>query len=296
MKRACWRSGVIVGLCLVVVSTAWAKPPTMADVERWGILVELGDAQLYIPHAATADDAGQIDVVVHFHGGLTYLARAIERYGFNTVLIYYSPGGLSSAYRVPFEDEQRFGRLLDEALAALRQQERWAADVAWGKLVVTSFSAGYGAVRELLKSPEYVQRIDGVLLSDSLYAGYVGDAALRQVNPQQMRPFVDFAERAVDGEKAFTVTHSTIVPPGYAGTHETADYLVAAQGLAWRPVDLPGPGGMHRRREAGAGRLTLIGAEGEDAIAHVIHLHEAGYFLNEMGVVDVLTTPKDDRP
>lgn len=272
-----------------------AEAPTMDDLHERGTLVEIDGAQLYVPRAAFPVE-GSVDVIVHFHGGLHYWSREMERYGFNAVLVYFSPGGRSSAYATPFRDPARFARLLEESQEALQDQEGWPDEVVFDRVAVTSFSAGYGAVRELLKSPEYVERIDGVLLSDSLYAGYVGDAALRQVNPQQMMPFVDFAKRAVDGEKAFTVTHSTIVPPGYAGTHETADYLVAAQGLAWRPVDLPGPGGMHRRREAGAGRLTLIGAEGEDAIAHVIHLHEAGYFLNEMGVVDVLPTQKDDRP
>ena len=291
MKRAYRRVGVVVGLWLVLASTAWAEgePPTMADVEQWGTLIELDEAQLYIPHAAVADDAGQIDVIVHFHGGLTYLAREIERYGFNAVLIYYSPGGLSSAYRVPFEDPRKFGRLLDEALGALREQDRWAEEVEWGELVVTSFSAGYGAVRELLKSPGYVEEIDGVLLCDSLYAGYApgsveGDPVERRVNMQQMRPFVEFAQRAAAGEKRFTFAHTYIVPPGYAGTHETADYLAEALGVEWRATDLEGPGGMHRDRVAGKAGFSLVGATGDDAIAHVLHLREAGYFLDQMGL------------
>lgn len=276
--------------CWVVCVSAFAVPPTMEDVHRWGTVVELEDAQLYIPHAAAVDAGGRIDVVVHFHGGLTYLAKNIEQYGFNTVLVYYSPGGFSSAYRVPFEDDQKFERLLEEALGKLRQEERWAEDVAWGKVVVTSFSAGYGAVRELLKSPRYVERIDGVLLCDSLYASYAlgsaeGDPAPRRVNSQQMKPFAEFAELAAAGEKNFTFTHSYIVPPGYAGTHETADYLAETVSVAWRALDVDGPGGMHRDRTASRGNFTLVGGTGDDAITHVIHLHEAGYFLNEMGLL-----------
>ena len=293
MIRGFFVFGVI---CLVQIAAASAEPPTMDDVRQWGTLVELEDAQLYIPHRAAVVD-GEIDVVAHFHGGLTYLAREIERYGFNTVLVYYSPGGLSSAYRVPFEDDQKFGRLLDEALNVLREQERWADNVAWDEVVVTSFSAGYGAVRELLKSEAYVEQIDGVLLCDSLYAGYTpgsseGDPVERRVNAQQMRSFVDFAQRAVAGKKHFTFTHSYIVPPGYAGTHETADYLAAAVDTAWTPVDLDGPGGMRRDRVAAKGNFTLVGGEGDDAIAHVIHLHEAGFFLNEMGVLGKTAEPE----
>jgi len=285
-------SGVVLSSVMVWAARASAEPPTMADVHRLGELIELEDAQLYIPHAASATN-GTIDVVVHFHGGLAYMARDIEQYGFNTVLIYFSPGGFSSAYRVPFEDEKRFERLLDEAKDELREQERWAEDVDWDDVVVTSFSAGYGAVRELLKSPRYVREIDGVLLCDSLYAGYVGEPAERRVNPQQMKPFVDFAKRAARGKKYFTFTHSYIVPPGYAGTHETADYLAEALGLAWQGLDLDGPGGMHRDRTASRKNFTLVGGTGDDAIAHMIHLHEAGFFLEQMGLLDPVAEPME---
>ena len=40
---------------------------------------------------------------------------------------------------------------------------------------MSSFSAGYGAVREILKTGSYRDRVDGVLAADSLYASTAAD-------------------------------------------------------------------------------------------------------------------------
>ena len=79
---------------------------------------------------------------------------------------------------------------------------------------VTSFSAGFGAVREILKSPEYFARIDGVYLVDALYCGYVGDDPHSPepgvINPVLMRDFLQFAQAAADGEKHAAVTEADV--------------------------------------------------------------------------------------
>jgi hypothetical protein len=51
---------------------------------------------------------------------------------------------------------------------------------------------------------------------------------------QQLEPFVEYARRAAVGERFFLVTHSSIDPPDFASTTESAHYLISALGA--RPV------------------------------------------------------------
>jgi hypothetical protein len=44
-------------------------------------------------------------------------------------------------------------------------------------------------------------KIDAVLLSDGLHAGFVDEGSAQQVNPAQMAPFELFAEAAARGER-----------------------------------------------------------------------------------------------
>ena len=42
-------------------------------------------------------------------------------------------------------------------------------------MLLGSWSAGYGAIREILKTPGSCERVDAVLLIDGMHAGYIGD-------------------------------------------------------------------------------------------------------------------------
>lgn len=281
--RVVWTAAAVMWAC----SAQAAGPlPTVEQLQAKGTLMDLPTehAQLYIPDGVGPID-GAVDVIFHLHGSITRVAEQAEAYRFNTVVLCYSPGGFSSAYRKPFEDGTLFPRLMRQTQDALRRQPRLRNDVRVGRLVVTSFSAGYGAVREMLKLPDIVAAIDGLLLCDSLYASYAGDPELHEVNAEQMQPFVEFAQAAARKEKHFVFSHSYIVPPGYAGTHETADFLAASLGLDWRATDIEGPGTLRRNRVASRGQFALIGATGEDATAHVSHFSEMGFFLEQMGVL-----------
>src|SRR5690606_537585 len=91
-----------------------------------------------------------------------------------------------------------------------------------GKLILTSFSAGYAGIREILKTPANYERIDGVLLADSLHSN-TGDPT----RATQMQHFLQFAREARDEKKIFLLTHSSIATSGYESTTQTADYLVS---------------------------------------------------------------------
>ncbi|XAM01133.1 hypothetical protein OT109_07050 [Phycisphaeraceae bacterium D3-23] len=274
-----WIMMVLAALCVSGVARAQDAPPTAEDL---GAVVALEFGVLYIPDTFAPDDAGQIDLLVHFHGGLDILARAIDTHGLNAVMVHVSPGGLSSSYRVPFEeDDALWGRLLDAALAHVRARDDVAGDADWRQVNLSSFSAGYGAVRELLKREDAVAQIDGIALCDTVYAGYVERDGANVPNPAQVAPFTAFARLAGDAEsgKTLVMTHSYLEPGPYAGTHEVAQAVVDAVGADDRAADEEGPAGMRIVRRATLGRFEVFGVAGDDGPAHMVHLHTVGHWL-----------------
>src|SRR5205085_12531244 len=118
---------------------------------------------------------------------------------------------------------------------------RERTDVHINHLYLSGFSAGYGAVRAILRNR--ADSIDGILLLDGLHTSYVAD---RKVDPIAMQPFLDFARAAVAGRKRFVFSHSEIFPGTFASTTETADYLIHELGLKRTPVVRWGPRGMQQ--------------------------------------------------
>ena len=132
---------------------------------------------------------------------------------------------------------------------------------------------GSAASRELLKVPEHFGRIDALILADSLYCGYAGDPAAKQLDPRLMAGFREVRPRGGDrGSKTLVVTHSAQVPEGYASTTETADDLlktVDGQATANR-VDRGD--GWVQVREFRKGGFTVLGFEGVGPEDHMKHL------------------------
>ena len=70
--------------------------------------------------------------------------------------------------------------------------------------MVSSWSAGYGAVREILRQPECYARVERVLLIDGMHTGYIGERPGPQesrLDPEGLEVFVRFARDAVDRRK-----------------------------------------------------------------------------------------------
>ena len=59
-----------------------------------------------------------------------------------------------------------FWRILREAEAQLKTSEAPAPRV--GRVTVTSFSAGFGGVREMLNDANILARIDAIIMADSI--------------------------------------------------------------------------------------------------------------------------------
>ena len=235
----------------------------------------------------------KIDVLFDFHGYPPRVQSSARLAGLNCVVISVKYTGLSSVYRIPFsENRQLFATILDEALAALQAEPDFPGDLQWGRLAITSFSAGFGAVREILKTQDYFNRINGILMVDSLYCGYVGDGtdAVQEgvVHPGLMKDFLRFAQASVDDQKVMIITHCMEPTPGYASTRETADYLLDKLNLKAVPVnivvELPPhadvvPGALRLHRKARRKGFSLCGSPGLGATDHVEHLRHMAYWL-----------------
>src|SRR5690606_33666306 len=135
------------------------------------------------------------------------------------------------------------------------------------RLALSSFSAGFAAVQQLLRRDQVATRIDAVLLSDSLYGAY-RDVATKEISQGGFEPFLNFARAAVREEKLMAVTHSQVRTEMYASTREMADELLAQLSIDRRPAT---PGSL-----AFAGDFWLRGLPGHDARAHSKHLQQMG--------------------
>jgi hypothetical protein len=145
---------------------------------------------------------------------------------------------------------------------------------------LSAWSAGYGAVRAILRVPEYYDAVAFVLLIDGLHAGYIKhrpESARPQIVAADLDVFVRLARDAAAGKKTLLVAHSEIVPGTYASTTETADYLLRAAGV--QRAAAPRPGLPRQLSEARRGKLLVIGYAGTMAADHVDQLHCLPAFL-----------------
>jgi hypothetical protein len=234
-----------------------------------------------------------VPLLIHFHGASWLVEQHVARYLPRAALITVNLGAGSSAYRKPFEQPETFQNLLSEAAENLGSKRGWAS------ITLSGFSAGYGAVREILRRPEYFALVNNVLLLDGMHASYSPEGKLLAdggtIQASDVDAFVNFAREAVAsgrvsggssprvskgvfnkgdaGRKTFVVTHSEIFPGAYASTTECADYLLSQLALTRQPKLRQGPMGMQQLSAADAGGFHLRGYAGNSAPDHIDFLH-----------------------
>jgi hypothetical protein len=231
--------------------------------------LELGT--LFIPEKL--NNKPKLPLFIHFHGGTWLPEVAAARVG-NTAVISVQLGAGSSVYAKPFADQKLFERLIAEAESK--------AGVKFSPITLTTWSAGYGAVREILKTPENYSRVDRVLLIDGLHTGYVSGKPGPQeseLETDKLEIFLQFARDAVAGRKRMIIIHSEIFPGTFASTTETADWLLAQLGLKRRAVVKWGPMATQQLSEVRQGGFLLVGYAGNSAPDHVDQLHSLPDYL-----------------
>ncbi len=231
------------------------------------------------------------EILIHFHGDPAVAAENFRQARVNAVLLVVNFRGLSSAYRRPFEDDPE---LFDELLQLASPAEKTSSDApngpatsqAWRTICLSSFSAGYGAVREILKVPDNFRRVDGILAADSIYASLREGTEHREVNESQMKDFLRYARLAAEGEKTFVITHSH-VPTPYASTQDTANYLLSQLQIS-RTATTEAEQAQGMISHAHCGDLLILELAGDSAEAHMRHLREISRWWSRLPIRHML--------
>jgi hypothetical protein len=211
------------------------------------------------------------DLLIHYHGAYTTTEPQLMKSGINAVYMVKNLGNGSGPYEAAFDSPAAFSAEV-EAVRARINRACGGSERSVGRIALSGWSAGYGAILRILARPRDAARVDAVVLADGMHVGY--EPGSRTVRSGAMAPFLDFAKAAAQGDRLMAVTHSAIVPPSYASTTETARFLVNR--LSLRPAGeraVEHRSGMRQTSNDVRGNLHVTGYAGGDTRAHCDHLH-----------------------
>ncbi len=240
--------------------------------------------EVFVPHKDNKAD--RFDLLIHFHGPAYVTKHAAEQYAGHVIAVTVDLGAGSKGYYDQFSDSTLFSRILKSVADSAEQ--RLQHKIRVDRIIVSGFSAGYGAIKRILSCESGYEKVDAVLLLDGLHASYVPERKVLfeggHIDSVALSPFVRFARDAAGGnsQKQFLFTHSEIFPGTFVSTTEAAEYLVVALGLKKRAVLRWGPLGMQQISEAQKHHFAVLGFAGNTAPDHVDHLHALPHFLNAL--------------
>lgn len=246
--------------------------PCMTPDPGWGVYDgwtrEPSIGQMIMPHKGGITKSGGFDVVIHFHGHEP-VRKEFVKHDSGIVLVGIDLGIGSGAYQSAFASPDTFQRLLDSIEAAVAKKTG-KKNAHIRKLGLSAWSAGYGAIEQILRQPAG-KKVDAVVLLDSLHAGYADEQA-KTLKVPQIEPFIEFARSAASGKRFMYMSHSSIIPPGYASTTEVANYVIKqlkGKAKSSKRQDVLGLDMVQRYDRGG---FHVRGYTGEDKPDHCAHI------------------------
>ena len=242
--------------------------PRLAEARPPGRREPLDLGALFLPErrVPASRQESAVPLLVVFHAGSWLPEVAGHQTSMAVIGVQITAG--SAGYAGAVADPRRFPSLIEEA-------ER-KAGVRLRPITLAGWSAGCGALRELLRQPEAVSRVARVIAIDGIHTDYVdgkpGPLESR-IETTKLEPWIAFAREAIAGRKRLLVVHTGIFPGTFASTTETADWLIRELGLRRRAVVRWGPMGTALLSDTRAGRLRIQGYAGNSAPDHVDLLH-----------------------
>ena len=238
--------------------------------------------ELYIP----ANMSGQrtFPLVIHFHGAAWVAHRAAEDFGHHTVCAVLNLGTGSGVYDRAF----RMPGALDSLVANITREVGLVTNTtaAVERMTLTGWSAGHGAIRAILRQPNGLAAIYGVMLIDGMHTSYIPEgtplAAGGTIDSTNLTALTAFARAATHGDKRMLVTHSEIFPGTFVSTTETADWMLQSLGLARQRVLKWGPRGLQQLSEVRREQFELMGFAGNSAPDHVDQYHAMPELLKRL--------------
>ena len=245
-----------------IESSCGIPDPGFGIYDSWKPSVSMG--QILMPHKGGITSRNEFDVLIHFHGHEAIRKTLVKAvHGMFVVGIDLGVG--SGVYQRAFSSPEVFVELL-ESIERTVAEHTHNTRAHIRKLGLSGWSAGYGAIREILRQ-NASERVDSVVLIDGLHADY-DETDASGLQAEQLAPFVKFARRAAKRNRFMFVSHSTITPPGYASSTETAHYLVKK--LRGKITKSGGHDGLllSRYEQAKIGNFLMRGYRGDGKIDH----------------------------
>lgn len=225
---------------------------------------------LFIPAALQSNSHAPVLFFFHAQGAVPEIAAARN----HMVVVSAVLGAGSRVYEKPFLDPAFFGKLLEEA--------ETRAGMKLEPITLAGWSAGCGAIRRIMSTPEYYDRVANAIMIDGIHTSYVGGKPgplESQIDPKPLEVFIKMARDAMAGKKRVIITHSEIFPGTFASTTETSDYILSALGLHPRPVAKWGPMGTQELEEVRSGKFLMVGFAGNSGPDHVDELNSLPEYL-----------------
>ena len=249
--------------------------------------------RIAIPQVGGHTSGMGYDVLIQFHGH-SPVRKTFVQVSRGTVYVGIDRGLGSGPYSDAFGKPDVFPALLKSIEAALKKHSG-DSRAHIRHLALSAWSAGYGAVNEILKYGD--DRIDAVVLLDGLHAAWnpaarSHDEGLSSLSSLPLGPTFRYAKRAASGEKLFVFTHSEVVPETYPSTRQTADLLLAELGVA-RTAISPGEERFGQTSTADQRGFHVWGFRGANEHAHCSHIPHIERVLHLLE--DTWQTPAMDR-
>jgi hypothetical protein len=236
-----------------------------------GRQMDLGLGTLFVPEKVK--NTRGVKLLLFFHGGDWLAEVAVTRLR-NMAVISVQAGAGSSTYANLFQDSERFPKLIAYA--------EGKSGLKFSEVDLGGWSAGCGALRQILKDHASYERVSRVLCIDGIHTGYVSGKPgpeESQIDTDGLQVWLQLGRDAIAGKKRLIITHSEIFPGTFASTTETGDYLLREWRLKPHPVVRWGPMKTQILSEVKSARLLVIGFAGNSAPDHVDELHSLPEYL-----------------
>lgn len=245
--------------------------PRLTEVSSPGDHYPLPLGTLFVPQALHRNRPATL--LFFFHGGnwLPELAVSQQR---QMAVVRVQAGAGSGSYVQLFRDPTRFLSLVAAAESA--------SHVHFTQIALGGWSAGCGAIRQILLDPASYDRVNRVLCIDGVHTGYTNGTPgplESDIDASNLQTWLRFGRDAMAGKKRLIITHSEIFPGTFASTTETADWLLHEWGLSAHPVVRFGPMGTQMLSRVSSGALTVIGFAGNSAPDHVDEMQSLPEYL-----------------
>ena len=273
-----------------IASAAFPEPPPMLRREikpspspPSGAVIQLTNndawATLFLPDGWRVPPDGGAKLVVHFHTIAWFTIQEHARHESKLPLLNFALGEGSATYAKPFQDPARFQNWLRKVESELVFRGAPTNTRVLGA-DVSSFSAGYGAVREIVKLEANLNVIQRIVLCDSLYGGLAETNApypRRKVLGEHVEPWRTFVKAAARGQKTFLLTTSDIETARYASTRECGAAVASAVGSEFKSVMKDSCAAAREPefpliQRADLGRFHVWNYAGTNAQAHLTHV------------------------